>query len=914
MWEGPFVVNLRSSSARSQTNPTFDRRAVESFLRSLAGPSGDCLEIRLLDGSIDPRTRRIVKHDVYESRIATWGDDPRRLADEIARVEGVSVYVTVNPVNPALKNRADKLVKSRATTTDDDIKCLRRLPIDFDAVRPTGISSTEEERLAARDRLRKFLDEHPEFEPSATWGCSGNGYWMHILLPDYPNDEGHRALIARVIDKLSALYSDDLVELDPAVKNPSRIAPVVGTVKCKGISTPDRPHRMVTLESPAGKVPVPFDLVAWAALHAPEVKPGSHGENGHSHSGLTTRASSGSTGDVEKRAIAYLATIEPSVSGQKGSNKTFGAVCRVGPGFDLTEEEAYRLIDAHYNPRCVPPWSEKEIRHKVADAYKKAKTRGRLLKADRRESRVAPARKADGRPEIEINTERHIVLEETIRAIVKDPDLYCRGETLGIVIKEEGDTAKLPGGVELGHAKGNLRFIALSPSVLGCRLTRDVSFYRWKEDKAGEMTTVDCHPPDWLINAVADHRYWPGSRHLLSVAECPYVTADGTIAPPGFDAATGTLYRPSFKMLPLPDRPTRDDVANAWGELATLVSQFPFASTDDTTVWLTLLLTAIQRPMISGPVPGFPVNGNAAGCGKGLLIDIVGILVFGSEVGTRAYPYDPIEAAKVKLALALAAVPIVHFDNLTEGGFYGGGVIDSALTTTVASDRILGQSRDSGNVPLRPVWTLSGNNVSPRSDSDRRWLPCNLVTTLEKPYERSDIQEKDLKGHVREHRAGLIRAALVILKAHAVAGRPGVRDKQGAPMPWLGSYEEWDRVVRGAVWYATGNDCLETQRRATADKPDRLDKAALLSGWLEIDPGGKGMTIEEVLKAVADKPDLYPTLHSALMSISRDNRLPNVDRVKNKIRGMRKTPISKMRFESCGLNHSNQNLWRVDAC
>jgi hypothetical protein len=96
-------------------------------------------------------------------------------------------------------------------------------------------------------------------------------------------------------------------------------------------------------------------------------------------------------GDIERRVIAYLAKVEPAISGQKGHNKTFGAACRVGPGFDLTEEQAYRLLDAHYNPRCQPPWSEKELRHKVADAYKNAKSRGWLLEADRKEDRRAAA-------------------------------------------------------------------------------------------------------------------------------------------------------------------------------------------------------------------------------------------------------------------------------------------------------------------------------------------------------------------------------------------------------------------------------------------------------------------------------------------------------------------------------------------
>ena len=89
-------------------------------------------------------------------------------------------------------------------------------------------------------------------------------------------------------------------------------------------------------------------------------------------------ATSGTTLSVEERAIRYLATVEPAIQGQDGSGKTFGAACRVGPGFDLDPETAFRLLRDHYSPRCVPPWSEKELRHKVEDAYKNEPDRGWL--------------------------------------------------------------------------------------------------------------------------------------------------------------------------------------------------------------------------------------------------------------------------------------------------------------------------------------------------------------------------------------------------------------------------------------------------------------------------------------------------------------------------------------------------------
>lgn len=87
--------------------------------------------------------------------------------------------------------------------------------------------------------------------------------------------------------------------------------------------------------------------------------------------------------DALLRARSYLAKCDAAISGQRGHDKTFGVACRVGPGFDLPEEVAFRLIMEDYSPRCEPPWSEREARHKVTDAYRKEARRGWLLDADR---------------------------------------------------------------------------------------------------------------------------------------------------------------------------------------------------------------------------------------------------------------------------------------------------------------------------------------------------------------------------------------------------------------------------------------------------------------------------------------------------------------------------------------------------
>jgi hypothetical protein len=91
---------------------------------------------------------------------------------------------------------------------------------------------------------------------------------------------------------------------------------------------------------------------------------------------------------IVERAKAYLAKMPPAISGKGGHNQTLEAARVVVRGFDLGPEVGYQLLRDHYNPRCQPEWSEKELRHKCdeADTVAFDKPRGWLLKDDRSSS------------------------------------------------------------------------------------------------------------------------------------------------------------------------------------------------------------------------------------------------------------------------------------------------------------------------------------------------------------------------------------------------------------------------------------------------------------------------------------------------------------------------------------------------
>lgn len=70
---------------------------------------------------------------------------------------------------------------------------------------------------------------------------------------------------------------------------------------------------------------------------------------------------------LTERAALFLKECEPAISGQGGHNKTIKIADHIVNGFKQTPDAAFDLMWEHWNPRCVPPWSPAELRHKVEE-------------------------------------------------------------------------------------------------------------------------------------------------------------------------------------------------------------------------------------------------------------------------------------------------------------------------------------------------------------------------------------------------------------------------------------------------------------------------------------------------------------------------------------------------------------------
>jgi hypothetical protein len=68
-----------------------------------------------------------------------------------------------------------------------------------------------------------------------------------------------------------------------------------------------------------------------------------------------------------EQARAYLANVPPAVAGRGGHDATYRVARLLVNDFGLSEVEAWPLL-SEFNGRCVPPWSEDELRRKLRSA------------------------------------------------------------------------------------------------------------------------------------------------------------------------------------------------------------------------------------------------------------------------------------------------------------------------------------------------------------------------------------------------------------------------------------------------------------------------------------------------------------------------------------------------------------------
>ncbi len=496
------------------------------------------------------------------------------------------------------------------------------------------------------------------------------------------------------------------------------------------------------------------------------------------------------------------------------------------------------------------------------------------------------------RPEIILGADEAEIADQAEQALGTDPAVYQRA---GLLVTVRRDLASER---FLRRAPGAPHIAELSHPECREACSRSAVYLRQPLDAAKPPERV--RPPDWVVSDLRARGQWASIRPLAGVIESPILRGDGTVlATPGYDGTTGLILEPTGTIHPIPEVPSRQDALAARDALLDVVVDFPFGSEAHRSAWLASVLVFFARQAISGRVPMTLFEAPAAGTGKTLLADTIGMICLGRELAKMANTTDDAEMRKRLLAIALAGDSLVLLDNV-RGGF-GTPSLDMALTAGVIRDRILGLSEER-TVPLDSIFMASGNNVELLGDTRRRVLHCRIDSGEERPEERQGFRHSPLLPWIQAERPRLVAAALTILRAFHVAGRPQI----GKVRPW-GSFEEWQALVCGAIRWLDLAAPEDTREGLVEGESESERLGALLRAWREAQPA-IGMTATEALALSLAHPALRPALDAACPP--RGGGAATAESVGYGLRRFRERVLGGLRFVRAG-ERGGAKLWLV---
>ena len=215
----------------------FDLKVWETFIRP-----GEVIEARFIKVS-----GRMTYSGYFDSH-----EDFCKSVRQTDKAQHAGAYVTLQAIDPRLLGRSfNKIRQSDLTTSDRDVRFYRWLPIDIDPIRPSGISSSDNELEAALD-LSKVVADYCVSDMGFSKpirAMSGNGAHLLFRLADLPANDENKKMIKNFLEGLAQRFDTDAVKIDTTVFNPARIWKLYGTAARKGDPLPAgryreaRPHR-----------------------------------------------------------------------------------------------------------------------------------------------------------------------------------------------------------------------------------------------------------------------------------------------------------------------------------------------------------------------------------------------------------------------------------------------------------------------------------------------------------------------------------------------------------------------------------------------------------------------------------------------------------------------------------------------
>ena len=460
------------------------------------------------------------------------------------------------------------------------------------------------------------------------------------------------------------------------------------------------------------------------------------------------------------------------------------------------------------------------------------------------------AAREDGRTRVVLSENRLHETQDAAEAAMLSAGLPVYQQMGRLVRAVRLDASELDG--DVARQEGALVVRDVQPHSLRDLMTRVANFVRVVETKEGTEDKPVGPPVSMALAYIQRVREGGGRLPVLrGIVECPTLRADGTVlAQEGYDAASGLILDTGGATFDaVPDAPTQEDAVAALAKLKWIIEGFPFVEDDDgrspsRSVALSAMLTAVcRRSLRTAPMHGFTAP--TMGTGKSLLTDAVALLAMGraATVLNQSGDGDGEEERKRLMSVLMQSDPVVVIDNVDRP--MGGARMCSILTQETWQDRMLG-GNDQGHVSTRTLWLVNGNNLEFREDMSRRAILCTMDAGMERPAERKfDV---DLKSEVPRRRHELVPAALTVLRAFIVAGRPGLEK-----LTPFGGFEDWSNLVRGALVWAGEPDPHETQADVAAVDSVREELSSLIEAWEQMIAIGAVVTAGELVRRAGEE-------------------------------------------------------------
>jgi hypothetical protein len=344
----------------------------------------------------------------------------------------------------------------------------------------------------------------------------------------------------------------------------------------------------------------------------------------------------------------------------------------------------------------------------------------------------------------------------------------------------------------------------------------------WERYDARAKDWIRTDPPARHASVLFDSTSYLHLPVVSGLARQPYLRSDGsmmTVA--GYDAETWMFGVFDSRAFSIPAEPTREDAEKSLAMLSDLLAEFSFASKADFAATLTAILTASTRPSLP-TAPMFHVKAHMIASGKSYLCELIAAFATPQRGTPTSFPADDEECRKLLLAELLRSPAVVEFDNLTSD-LVAHKSLCTALTSEHMSGRILGVSK-TATVGTRTLFLSSGNNVGPVQDMTRRCITVKLSPQCEIPAART-FKRPELIREVLQERGRYVSAALTIIRAWIVAGRPKTACKA------LAGYGVWSDLCRQPILWLGCSDPTASVFEAMAEDPDRETLVRFLEAW-----------------------------------------------------------------------------------